>query len=90
MLRLEEDKLPRGSRTAAPLTPAAAARLQTIVPNLRHADCVRILCGTLDRLPQAFAQLDASHAPERRRQERQKRNAELRRRNRAWARDARP
>jgi hypothetical protein len=36
------------------LPPAAA-----LASNLRHADYVRILCGSLDRLPDAFAQLDA-------------------------------
>ena len=34
--------------------PAQAA----LTANLRHPDYVHILCGTLDRLPQAFAQLD--------------------------------
>ena len=27
-------------------------------PNLRHLNYVRILCGTLDKLPEALAQLD--------------------------------
>ena len=34
--------------------PAQAA----LVANLRHADYVRVLCGNLDQLPMAFAQLD--------------------------------
>ncbi len=34
--------------------PAQAA----LVANLRHLDYVQIVCGTLDRLPQAFAELD--------------------------------
>ena len=34
--------------------PAQAA----LTANLRHPDYVHILCGTPDRLPQAFAQLD--------------------------------
>ena len=37
------------------LPPAAA-----LATNLRSADYVAILCGSLDKLPQAFAQLDAS------------------------------
>ena len=36
------------------LPPAAA-----LVPNLAHPDYVAIVCGTLDNLPRAFAQLDA-------------------------------
>ena len=59
-----------------------------LTANLRHADYVRILCGTLDQLPQAFAQLDGQPCAGPSRLERKKRNAELRRRNRAWARDA--
>jgi hypothetical protein len=35
--------------------PAQAA----LAANLRHADYVRILCGSLDNLPAAFADLDA-------------------------------
>jgi len=34
--------------------PAQAA----LVANLRHLDYVQIVCGTLDQLPQAFAELD--------------------------------
>jgi hypothetical protein len=37
------------------LPPAA-----TLASNLRHADYVAIVCGSLDRLPEAFAQLDAA------------------------------
>lgn len=36
--------------------PAQAA----LAANLRHADYVQILCGSLDHLPEAFAELDAS------------------------------
>lgn len=36
------------------LPPAAA-----LVPNLRHEDYVNILCGSLEDLPRAFAELDA-------------------------------
>lgn len=32
-----------------------------LAQNLRHADYVQILCGTLDELPAAFARLDAGH-----------------------------
>ena len=64
--------------------PAQAA----LTANLRHPDYVHIVCGTLDRLPQAFAQLDGQPCAGPPRLERKKRNAELRRRNRAWAKDA--
>lgn len=37
------------------LPPVAA-----LASNLRHADYVGIVCGSLDRLPEAFAQLDAA------------------------------
>jgi hypothetical protein len=37
------------------LPPAAA-----LATNLRHADYVSLLCGSLDRLPEVFAQLDAA------------------------------
>ncbi|MDE0124491.1 MAG: hypothetical protein OXN97_07950, partial [Bryobacterales bacterium] len=61
-----------------------------LTANLRHADYVRILCGTLDQLPQAFAQLDGQPCTGPARLERTNRDAELRRRNRAWAQDAQP
>jgi hypothetical protein len=38
------------------LPPAAA-----LATNLHHADYVTLVCGSLDRLPEAFAQLDATH-----------------------------
>ena len=38
------------------LPPAAA-----LATNLHHADYVSLLCGSLDRLPEAFAALDAPH-----------------------------
>ena len=59
-----------------------------LTANLRHPDYVAILCGTLDQLPQAFAQLDGRPCTGPSRLERTNRDAELRRRNRAWARDA--
>jgi hypothetical protein len=37
------------------MLPAAAV----LAGNLRHPDYVSLVCGSLDRLPQAFAQLDA-------------------------------
>ena len=37
-------------------SPAAA-----LATNLHHADYVSLLCGSLDRLPEAFAALDAPH-----------------------------
>ena len=60
-----------------------------LTANLRHADYVRILCGTLHQLPQAFARLDGQPCAGPSHLECRKRNAELRRRNRAWARDTR-
>ncbi len=38
------------------LPPAAA-----LATNLHHADYVTLVCGSLERLPEAFAQLDATH-----------------------------
>jgi hypothetical protein len=40
--------------------PAQAA----LVPNLRHPDYVRLLCGSLDNLPEAFADLSGRGIPE--------------------------
>ena len=65
--------------------PAQAA----LAANLRHPDYVRIVCGTLDQLPHAFAQLDRQHSTDSARLQRNNRDAQLRRRNRAWADDAR-
>ena len=64
--------------------PAQAALAQ----NLRHPDYVRILCGTLDQLPQAFATLECQEPSGAPRLQRTNRDAELRRRNRAWAKEA--
>ncbi|MBM4319791.1 MAG: hypothetical protein FJ125_07490 [Deltaproteobacteria bacterium] len=41
--------------------PAEAA----LVPNLEHDDYVSLLCGSLDRLPQAFAELDRDERDDR-------------------------
>ena len=60
-----------------------------LAANLRHPDYVHILCGTLDQLPQAFAGLDRQEFTGPPRLQRKNRDAELRRRNRAWAEDAR-
>ena len=60
-----------------------------LAANLRHPDCVQVLCGTLDQLPQAFAGLDSQPFSGHPRSQRKNRDAELRRRNRAWAKDAR-
>ena len=63
--------------------PAQAA----LAANLLDPDYVRIVCGSLDQLPRAFAALEspaASHPP---RLQRNNRDAALRRRNRAWADD---
>ena len=65
--------------------PAQAA----LAANLLHPDYVQVLCGTLDQLPQAFAGLDRQERTGPPRLQRSNRDAELRRRNRAWADDAR-
>ena len=64
--------------------PAQAA----LTANLRDPDYVQVLCGTLDRLPQAFAQLDHATFSGPSRLRRKNRDAELCRRNRAWAKEA--
>ena len=64
--------------------PAQAA----FVANLRDPDYVRIVCGTLDQLPQAFAALERPPASEPTRLQRNNRDAVLRRRNRAWEKEA--
>ena len=60
--------------------PAQAA----FVANLRDPDYVRIVCGSLDQLPQAFAALERPLASNPPRLQRSNRDASLRRRNRAW------
>ena len=64
--------------------PAQAA----LAANLLHPDYVRILCGTLDQLPAAFAELDRQVLVAPASLQRSNRDAELCRRNRAWAKDA--
>ena len=59
-----------------------------LAQNLRHPDYVRVLCGTLNQLPQAFAALDRRQRIGPPRLERTNRDAKLRSRNRAWAREA--
>ncbi len=59
-----------------------------LVANLHDPHYVRILCGSLDQLPQAFAALDCPTKPDPSRLQRNRRDAPLRRRNRAWADDA--
>ena len=59
-----------------------------LTANLRHPDYVQVLCGTLDQLPQAFAQLDRQTSSRPPRLQRKNRNEKLRRRNRAWANQA--
>lgn len=56
-----------------------------LTANLHHPDYVRIVCGTLQQLPEAFAKLDREQVTGRSRLQRTNRNAELGRRNRAWA-----
>ena len=46
--------------------------------NLRHPDCVQILRGTLDQLPQTFAQLDRQTLSRPPRLQRKNRNEKLR------------
>ena len=64
--------------------PAQAA----LAANLRHPDYVRIVCGTLDRLPRALAELDRRELTGPSPLQRSNRDATLRRRNRARAEDA--
>ena len=59
-----------------------------LAANLRHPDYVQVLCGTLDQLPQAFAQLDRQTSSRPPRLQGKNRNEKLRRRNRAWANQA--
>ena len=59
-----------------------------LVANLHDPHYVRILCGSLDQLPQAFAALDCPTKSDPSRLQRNNRDAPLRRRNRAWADDA--
>ena len=59
-----------------------------LAANLLHPDYVRILCGTLEQLPAAFAELDRQVLVGPSPLQRSNRDAELCRRNRAWAKDA--
>ena len=63
--------------------PAQAA----LAANLLDPAYVQILCGSLDQLPRAFAALESPAASDPPRLERNNRDADLRRRNRAWADD---
>ena len=63
--------------------PAQAA----LAANLLHADYVRIVCGTLDRLPQAFAELDRKAITATTPLQRNNKDAALRKRIRACAAD---
>ncbi len=57
-----------------------------LTANLRHPDYVRILCGTLDALPQAFSELVRSgQATVRPALDRYARNSDLRRRVKQWS-----
>ena len=60
-----------------------------LAANLKHPDYVQVVCGTLDQLPQACAELDRQEPIGPPRLQRTNRNAALRRRNRASANDAR-
>ena len=59
-----------------------------LAANLKHPDYVQVVCGTLDQLPRAFADLDRQEPLGPPQLQRTNRNAELRRRNRAWAKHA--
>ena len=63
--------------------PAQAA----LAANLLCPDYVRIVCGTLDRLPQAFAALDRKAITESTPLQRNHKDAALRKRIRAWTAD---
>ena len=58
-----------------------------LAANLRHPDYVRIVCGTLEALPRAFAELDRQGITATAPLQRNNRDAALRQRNRAWADD---
>ena len=64
--------------------PAQAA----LAANLLCSEYVRIVCGALDRLPQAFAELDPQALAATTPLQRNNRDAKLHRRNRAWAADS--
>ena len=64
--------------------PAQAA----LAANLLCPEYVRIVCGTLDRLPQAFAELDPQALAATTPLQRNNRDAKLRRLNQAWAADS--
>ena len=63
--------------------PAQAA----LAANLQHADYVRIVCGTPEQLPQAFAELDRQGVDETNPLQRNERDTALRKRIRAWVAD---
>jgi len=63
--------------------PAQAA----LVDNLRHPDYVHVVCGSLEKLPQAFAELDQLEVPDSNPLQRNNRDTTLWRQIRAWAQD---
>ena len=63
--------------------PAQAA----LVANLRHPDYVHVVCGTLEKLPQAFAELDQQGVSDANPLQRNHRDTALWRHIRAWAQD---
>ncbi len=65
--------------------PAQAA----LAGNLRHPDYMQIVWGTLDQLPRGFAHLERRTFSGPPRLRRKNRDADLRQRNRAWAKEAR-
>ena len=58
-----------------------------LAANLRDAEYVRLVCGSLDRLPQAFAALDCEALAATTPLQRNNKDAALRQRIRAWAAD---
>jgi len=63
--------------------PAQAA----LVANLRHPDYVHVVCGTLEKLPQAFAELEQLGVTDSHPLQRNNRDTALWRQIRAWAQD---
>ena len=63
--------------------PAQAA----LVSNLRHPDYVQVVCGTLEKLPQAFAELEQLGVTDSHPLQRNNRDTALWRQIRAWAQD---
>ena len=90
---MHTDAQRRGTQLLLAAAAAGGRRLlrqvsKALAANLRHPDSVRILCGTLDELPRAFAALGRQELAGPPSLQCQNRDADLRRRKRACADDA--